>query len=105
MPGSKRDPLSETWPEDPGGTPITERQAEYLLGEFDRLRAQIPTPEEREYLNRKTEEDQRLRAVKSYLREHWPRAALVLTITAGLIGGLLKGLAWLAAYNVTITHK
>lgn len=99
------DPLAQTWPEDPHGTPLTERQAEYVLAEIDRFRAQLPTEEELRYLKERHEEERRWRAVKDFLREHWPRAAMVLGVVGVAVGAFVKGIAWLAAYNVTITHK
>ncbi len=101
----QRDPLGETWPEDPDGKPLTEVQAAYVLEQMERMMAQLPTEEERRYLRERHEEEKRWRAVKAFLREHWPRTAIVLSILGAICVTLLKGLAFLAANNITVHPK
>lgn len=100
-----RDPLGETWPDDPHGLGMTDRQIDYVSRMLEAIEQRLPTETELEYLRQRHEEERRWRAVKDFLRLHWPRTAMVLGVVGVAIGALIKALAWLAAYNVTITHK
>ncbi len=76
-----RDPLAETWPEDAAGVPVTEKQAEYLLGVIDRLEKHIAehtlSEDDLAYLKRKRQEDEHFAYLWQMVKRHAPWVATV----------------------------
>lgn len=93
-----RDSLSETWPEDHDGAPLTERQAAYFLDELERLRKKMPSEEDLAYLQRKREEDEHARYVVRMIKQHFPWLAIVGSAIA-------SGVYYLLTHTITISNK
>lgn len=100
-----RDPLAETWPDDPHGLGMTDKQIDYVARMIERIESQVPSAEDLAYLRRKREEDEHIGHVKRYLREHWPRLAFAASVAAAIVTGVVKGLAWFATHRITITNQ
>lgn len=93
-----RDPLAETWPDDPDGRPLSDRQVEYLLGVIERLEKQVPSAEDVAYLKRKREEDEAISYLWGLIKKHAPWVATV----SALIG---SAVAYVLTHNFHITNK